>query len=384
MIQSLFDRLSGMGYEELLDWENIHIAKLKVGDKEYEAYRVIHSTALGPSKGGIRFHPGVNEHELKMLSLLMSLKNSLVELPYGGAKGGVKVDPKTLSRDQLKALSKEYAIAFSDIIGTWKDIPAPDVNTNSQIMAWMLDAYQHAKDTRDMGMFTSKPIELGGIAFREISTSYGGFVIIEYIVKELEKRNMSIAIQGVGNVGGNLAKMLYEAGYKVVALSDSTSAIYDPKGLDVDKALDYKRKNGSFQGYNAEQIDNNALLELNVDMLVPAALELQITEKNVHKIKAKWIVEMANNPIDWKVDEQLESIVVPDILANSGGVIGSYMEWVYNITGNYMDENTMKERLKDRILSKFKRLLSMDRKHMRNNAIREAAERIIKANELRK
>lgn len=382
MIERLIYKLEELGYQELLNWESIYYRKLIVNGKEFDAYRVIHSSALGPSKGGIRFHPDVNESELKMLSLLMSLKNSLMELPYGGAKGGVKIDPKKLTYEELKILSKEYGIRFSDVIGTWKDIPAPDVNTNSQIMAWMLEGYQNAKDTRDFAMFTSKPVELGGIAFREISTSYGGYIIIDYIAREIENKNIKIAIQGAGNVGANLAKLLYENGYKVIAISDSKSGIYNENGLNIIEALDYKKKNNTFDGYKAEAIDNKTILELDVDILVPAALELQINENNANYIKAKWIVEMANNPVDWNVE--LSSTIVPDILANSGGVIGSYMEWVYNITGNYMEEEIMKEKLKNKILNKFKKLLSMGKNNMRTNAIKEAASRIMKAIELRK
>lgn len=384
MINILSSRIEEIGYEELLNWEGVHYAKIEIGGKKYDAYRVIHDTSLGPSKGGIRFHENVSEEELKMLSLLMSLKNSLMELPYGGAKGGVKVNPKTLSREELRELSKRYAIAFRDVIGTWKDIPAPDVNTNSQIIAWMLDAYQNSVGTRDIGMFTSKPVELGGINFREISTSFGGFVIVDYIAKNIERKNLTIAIQGAGNVGGNLAKMLYEAGYRVIAISDSRSGIYNKDGLNIQEALSYKEKNGNFEGYKAEQIDNKELLELDVDVLIPAALELQIDERNYKYIKAKWIVEMANNPVDWRVDRMLKSYIVPDILANSGGVIGSYMEWVYNLTGNYLDENTMRERTKERILNKFIRLLQRNRDNMREEALREACERIIRAKRLRK
>ncbi|MEM0356228.1 MAG: Glu/Leu/Phe/Val dehydrogenase [Candidatus Anstonellales archaeon] len=380
----MIHRLSELGYQELIDWEGIYHSKIRAGDKLYDAYRVIHDSSLGPSKGGIRFHPNVTEEELKMLSLLMSLKNSLMELPYGGAKGGVVVDPKRLSREELKELSRNYANAFRDIIGTWKDIPAPDVNTNSQIIAWMLDAYQNAVGTRDMGMFTSKPVELGGIAFREVSTSYGGFVIIDYIAKNIERRNLKIAIQGAGNVGGNLARMLDEAGYKVIAISDSKGGVYNENGLDIADLLAYKQQHGSFEGYRGNSIDNKEILELDVDVLVPAALEMQIGEHNYNYIKAKWIVEMANNPVDWNVDDRLNSIIVPDILANSGGVIGSYMEWVYNITGNYLDEETMKQKTRDRILNKFLKLFSKDPKHMRENAIREAADRIVRARKLRK
>ncbi|MCX8154608.1 MAG: Glu/Leu/Phe/Val dehydrogenase [Candidatus Micrarchaeota archaeon] len=383
MIDMLSFRLERLGYGELLNWEGIHHAKIEIGDNKYDAYRVIHDTSLGPSKGGIRFHENVNEEELKMLSLLMTLKNSLMELPYGGAKGGVRVNPKSLSKDELRELSKKYAVAFRDIIGTWKDIPAPDVNTNSQIIAWMLDAYQNSVGTRDMAMFTSKPVELGGIHFREISTSFGGFVIVEYIAKNIERKNITVAIQGSGNVGGNLAKMLYESGYRVVAISDSKSGIFNRDGLNISEALKHKEINGSFEGYRAEQIDNKQLLELDVDVLIPAALELQIDEKNYRYIRAKWIVEMANNPIDWRVDGMLGSYVVPDILANSGGVIGSYMEWIYNLTGNYLDENTMKERTKDKILSKFIKILQKNRENMREEAIREACERVLRAKRLR-
>jgi len=361
--------------DKILQWESIKESYIEIKGKKYKSYRVIHNTALGPAKGGIRFHPSVDEEELKMLSLLMTIKNALVGLPFGGAKGGITVDPKQLSTEDLKCLSRKYVLAFHNEIGPWKDIPAPDVNTNSTIMAWMLDMYERIKGKRVPAAFTGKPVELGGIKFREYSTSYGAYVIMQEIIKDKSKK---IAIQGAGNAGGHLAKLLYENGYNVVAISDSTSGIYSER-LNVLDALEYKSKNGSFIDYKAQQIDNKALLELNVDYLVLAAIENQINDKNVDYIKAQVIIEVANHPIDPAVDEKL-NLIVPDVLANSGGVIGSYMEWAYNLSGNFLDEEQMKEKTKNIILKIFKQIYG---KKMREKAWEIAIKRILAAEKYR-
>ncbi|NPA22402.1 MAG: Glu/Leu/Phe/Val dehydrogenase [Candidatus Micrarchaeota archaeon] len=373
----------GLNTQLLMNWKTVRSAVIEMDGQKYQAYRIIHNDALGPSKGGIRFHPDVNEEEVKFLAMTMSLKNSLMGLPYGGAKGGLKVDPKTLTREQYKKLSKKYAVAFHDMFGPWKDIPAPDVNTNPQVMAWMLDAYERVTNTHAPATFTGKPIELGGIPLRQYSTSYGGFVIIEEI-RKIEGKAPTVAIQGAGNAGGNLARLLQEAGYKVVAISDSKGAIYQPEGLDAQKVLDYKKEHKTLADYPGTQhISNEELLTLDVDILVPAALENQITTKNAEDVKARWIVELANGPIAPDADDLVKGTIVPDILANSGGVIGSYLEWTYNLSGNFHSEEAMKEKLASLVLKVFKELYAQDPKKMRENALRKAVERIEKAEKLR-
>ncbi len=373
----------GLNTEILMNWKTVRKATIEVMGKKYQALRIVHNDALGPSKGGIRFHPQVTEEEVKFLSMAMSLKNSLMELPYGGAKGGVVVNPKELSKMELKMLSRKYSVTFHDMFGPWKDIPAPDVNTNPQIMAWMLDAYEKVTGTHAPATFTGKPVELGGIPLRQYSTSYGGFVIIEKI-REMEGKVPVVAIQGSGNAGGNLGLLLQEAGYKVVAISDSKGGIYNKEGLDIKRVLQYKKENRTLADFpGVEHISNEELLTLDVDVLAPAALENQITTKNASDVKARWIVELANGPIAPDADDLVNGIIVPDILANSGGVIGSYLEWAYNLSGNFHDEEAMKEKLKRQVLKVFVELYQKDPKKMRENAIRKAVERIEKAERLR-
>ncbi len=373
----------GLNTEILMNWKTVRKATIEVMGKKYQALRIVHNDALGPSKGGIRFHPQVTEEEVKFLSMAMSLKNSLMELPYGGAKGGVVVNPKELSKMELKMLSRKYSVTFHDMFGPWKDIPAPDVNTNPQIMAWMLDAYEKVTGTHAPATFTGKPVELGGIPLRQYSTSYGGFVIIEKI-REMEGKVPVVAIQGSGNAGGNLGLLLQEVGYKVVAISDSKGGIYNKEGLDIKRVLQYKKENRTLADFpGVEHISNEELLTLDVDVLAPAALENQITTKNASDVKARWIVELANGPIAPDADDLVNGIIVPDILANSGGVIGSYLEWAYNLSGNFHDEEAMKEKLKRQVLKVFVELYQKDPKKMRENAIRKAVERIEKAEKLR-
>jgi len=363
-------------------------AKLKVGDKEYQAYRVQYNDVLGPTKGGIRYHPNVSLDEVKALGFWMTLKNSLAGLPYGGAKGGVIVNPKELTEEEIEELSREYVRAFHQDLGAWKDVPAPDVYTTPQIMAWMLDEFEKIKGEKEPAMITGKPLELGGSKGRSYSTAQGGVFVLMELLKE--RKNIKIAIQGFGNAGSNAAKILYEQGYKIIAVSDSKTGIYKNEGLNINEVIAYKRANKTLKGYeNAEEISNKELLELETDVLILAALENQITIENADRIKAEIILELANGPVTPEADEILDNkniIVVPDILANSGGVIVSYFEWVQNLQAYYWTEEEVIKKLKQVIVNSLNKVLSMSKE--KNVSLRMAAyiaaiKRILDASKLR-
>jgi len=314
----------------------------------FEGYRIQHNNFLGVYKGGIRYFKEVNEDEIKTLAFLMTIKCSLVGLSLGGAKGGIKVDPKTLSERELENLSKEYVKKIYDFIGPAKDIPAPDVNTNSKIIDWMVDEYLNISNSKDMKLkatFTGKSIENNGSEGREEATGKGGEIILEKIVQKLNiKKPLTIAIQGFGNVGYNLAEFLYQRGYKIIALSDSKGGIYSKEGFNPELVMKCKKEKGMISGCYCvgsicdpklgKDILNEELLEIDVDILIPSALENVINQKNADKIKAKIILEMANNPLTEEADKILNKkgvIIIPDILANSGGVIVSYFEMLQNL-----------------------------------------------------
>ncbi|MFH1971840.1 MAG: Glu/Leu/Phe/Val dehydrogenase [Patescibacteria group bacterium] len=335
------------------------------------SFRSQHSDALGPFKGGIRFHINVNEDEVKALSTLMSFKCSLAGIPYGGAKGGIKVDVTNLSSKELEKLSKEYAKSFSSYIGEKIDVPAPDVNTNTQIMAWMLEAYEKKLGYKSPATFTGKPIELGGSLGRNEATGRGGvFVLREFAKKEkLIPSKTKIAVQGFGNVGFWFSKFAKESGFKVIAISDSSGAILNEKGLDPDKLNELKQEFGNFKEIAKSKkfkfISNEDLLELSVDILVPAALEAVINKENAEKIKAKVILEMANGPTTFEAEEILiknKKEILPDILCNSGGVTTSYFEWAQNLQGVSWSETKVNEELKKYITDAFNSVYSLARK----------------------
>jgi len=342
------EKLTDKEFSLLLRVKKINRAQLKIGNKKLLAWRIVFNDTLGPAKGGIRFHPDVSEDEVKSLSFWMTIKSSLVGLPYGGAKGGVKFDPKKSSPHELEQISRKFIDAFYKELGQDKDIPAPDVYTNSQIMAWMLDEYEKKVGHHEPGMITGKPLELQGCSLRNNATAKGGFIITEKTIKKfkLNKKNIKIAIQGFGNAGFHLAQMLYQDKLKIVAVSDSKNGIYNKDGLNINQVYKIKNETGSVSDYKqAKQISNSDLLELPVDILILAALENQITEDNVDKVRAKYIIEIANGPISYQANKILFNkniIVVPDILANSGGVIVSYFEWAQNRTGDILDEEYLK------------------------------------------
>ncbi|MEM0476206.1 MAG: Glu/Leu/Phe/Val dehydrogenase [Candidatus Aenigmatarchaeota archaeon] len=336
----------------------------------YEGYRVQHNNFLGPYKGGIRYYPEVDEDEIKTLALLMTLKCALINLPLGGGKGGIKIDPKTLSESELERLSREYVRKIYDFIGPDKDVPAPDVNTNAKIMDWMIDEYLKIRGRDDSYLratFTGKSIENYGIEGREEATGKGGETILELLVKKLNlEKPLRVAIQGFGNVGYNLAKFLFAKGYKIVALSDSKGGIYSEEGFDPELVMKCKQEKGLISGCYCrgsvcdvsfgKDITNEELLELDVDILVPAATENVINQNNADKIKAKVILEMANNPTTEEAEEILNSkniIIVPDILANAGGVTVSYFEMLQNKSNEKWSKDKVFSELEDYLSQAF-------------------------------
>jgi glutamate dehydrogenase/leucine dehydrogenase len=334
----------------------------------FEGYRIQHNNFLGPYKGGIRYFSEVNEDEVKTLAFLMTIKCALVDLPLGGAKGGIKVDPKNLSEKELENLSREYARKIYDFIGPNKDIPAPDVNTNAKIIDWMVDEYlkiSNSKDIKLKATFTGKSIKNDGSEGREEATGKGGEIILERFIEKIGfKKPLTVAIQGFGNVGYNLAKFLYQKGYRLVALSDSKGGIYSEQSFNPELVMECKKEKGMISGCYCvgsvcdtklgRNISNEELLELDVDVLVPSALENVINKKNADRVKAKIILEMANNPLTEEADEILNRkgvIVIPDILANSGGVTVSYFEMLQNLNNEKWSKEKVFEEL-EKYLSK--------------------------------
>lgn len=326
--------------------------------KVFTGYRAQHNDAVGPTKGGIRFHPGVTEDEVKALSMWMTIKCGIADLPYGGGKGGIQCDPRTLSFGELERLSRGYVRAISQLVGPTKDIPAPDVFTNSQIMAWMMDEYSRIREFDSPGFITGKPLVLGGSIGRESSTAMGVVLLLREAahVAGIPIEGARVIIQGFGNAGSFLAQFLHEAGAKVVGISDAQGALYDPEGLDVQYLLDRRDSFGTVTNLFPNAISNQELLIQDCDILVPAAIENQITEDNAADIKAKILVEAANGPTTLKATEILTDkgvLIVPDVLASSGGVIVSYFEWVQNNQGYYWNEEEVSEKLQQILKKSF-------------------------------
>jgi len=305
----------------------------------FNAYRVQHNNTLGPFKGGVRYHQQVDLDEVQALAFWMTFKCAVAGLPFGGAKGGITVNPKKLSRGELERLTRGYTRAIADFIGPEKDIPAPDVYTDAQVMAWMMDEYSLIKGVNQPGVVTGKPIELGGSLGRDTATAQGGFYVLENVIKKLKikKKEITIAVQGFGNAGMNFAKIVTDHGYRVIAVSDSKGGILNDQGLDVQAVIKHKIKTGSVIDFpNTKNINNEQILKLGVKVLAPSALEGVINKKNAGYVKADIILELANGPVALEVGEKLYKkgkLVVPDVLANSGGVIVSYFEWVQNRQG---------------------------------------------------
>ncbi|HZG14468.1 MAG TPA: Glu/Leu/Phe/Val dehydrogenase [Candidatus Bathyarchaeia archaeon] len=332
--------------------------------KVFTGYRAQHNDSVGPTKGGIRFHPDVTEDEVKALSIWMSLKAGIVDLPYGGGKGGIICDPREMSFRELERLSRGYVRAISQIVGPTKDIPAPDVFTNSQIMAWMMDEYSRIREFDSPGFITGKPIALGGSHGRETATAKGVTICIREALKRrgIQLEGARVVVQGFGNAGSYLSKFMHDAGAKVVGISDAYGALYDPEGLDIDYLLDRRDSFGTVTKLFTNTISNKELLELECDILVPAAIENQITAANADKIKASIVVEAANGPTTLEATKILTErgiLLVPDVLASAGGVTVSYFEWVQNNQGYYWSEEEVEEKLEKVMVKSFDNVYSL-------------------------
>lgn len=362
----------------------------------FEGYRIQHSTSRGPAKGGIRFHPDVNESEVKALAAWMTFKCAVVNIPYGGGKGGVVCDPNKLSERELRAITRRFTAAIAPLIGPDQDIPAPDVGSNATVMGWMMDTYSMLKGHCVHGVVTGKPIELGGALGRNEATGRGVMFTTKNILGKMNVpvEGTTVAVQGMGNVGSITAKLLNEEGMKVVAVSDVSGGIYNPNGLDIPAIIDYlsKDRKNLLKDYNEDgmsRISNEELLELDVKVLVPAALENQINLNNADKIKADIIVEAANGPIAAEADEILEKkgiTVVPDILANAGGVVVSYFEWVQNIQSVSWTEKEVNEKLKNIMDPAFEAVWDIAQKKnatLRTGAYLIAVKRVVEAKKAR-
>jgi glutamate dehydrogenase (NAD(P)+) len=319
--------------------------------KVFQGYRVQHNVDRGPAKGGIRYHPDVSLDDVTALAFWMTMKCAVVNLPYGGAKGGVVCDPKTLSEGELERLTRRYASEISILLGPDRDIPAPDMNTNEKIMGWIMDTYSSQVGHSVPGVVTGKPVEIGGTEGRREATGRGVAFIIEELarVKGLSLQKMRVAIQGFGNVGSNAARILSEAGVRVVAVSDALGGVYNAKGLNVEALRHYSEREPLSTFPQGDAITNTELLEADCDILIPAALENQITENIARRVRAQIVVEGANGPTTHEADRVLIDrgvIVVPDILANAGGVTVSYFEWVQDLQAFFWDEKEVRDRLR--------------------------------------
>jgi len=369
-MMSRFDRAA-----QLLDLDPDLYAVLRVPNRElkvyiptkmdsgriqvFEGYRVQHNFARGPAKGGIRYSPDVSLDEVRALAAWMTWKCAVVNVPFGGAKGGIICDPQQMSAGELERMTRRYAAELLDFIGPEKDVPAPDMNTNEQTMAWIMDTYSmHARHTVT-AVVTGKPIDLGGSSGRREATGRGILFVVNEAIKrfKMTPAETRVVVQGSGNVGGIGAELLHKTGYKVVAISDIHGGIYNPNGIDIPKALGYLKTTRSFEGYEGvEFVNNQELLELECDVLVPAATENQIKSENADRLKCKVLAEGANGPTTAAADEILHEkgiFVVPDILANAGGVTVSYFEWVQDRMGYFWPEDVVNERLQQKMVASF-------------------------------
>lgn len=356
--------------------------------KTFTGYRSQHSDVLGPCKGGVRFHPGVNLDEVKALSMWMTLKCAVVGLPFGGGKGGVVCNPAAMSKRELEALARGYIVALSNFIGPDRDIPAPDVNTNQQVMGWMMDEYARIKGHNAPGLITGKPMILGGSAGRSAATGRGTVFTIREAARRigLNLSGATAAIQGFGNVGSHTALLLEELGVKVVGLVDVNGGAYCAEGIDVKAALEHTRRTGSVRGLpGTREIDSHELLALDVDVLVPAALENQITLANAADVRARIVAEAANGPTTPEAADLLTEkgiLQIPDILCNAGGVTVSYFEWVQNLQNYYWTEEEVNEKLERMMVAAFDSVYKMAeqrRVSMRRAAYMVAIQRLADA-----
>lgn len=355
-------------------------------------YRVQYNDARGPAKGGLRFHPELTIDHVRDLAFLMVLKCAVVNIPFGGSKGGVVVNPKELSRNELEQVTRAYIRAIGDYIGPFKDIPAPDVYTDEQIMVWILDEYERTKGSHVPAVVTGKPVELGGIKVRSYSTSLGGVVVLEEAMKKLgmDKSRARVAVQGFGHVGENAARILRKKGYKVIAVSDSKGGIISESGLDIPVVVEHKDKTGSVLNFaGARNITNKELLICDCDILIPAALSDQLTRDNAMDVKAKIVLELANAPTTTDADEiffKRGIMLIPDVLANAGGVVVSYFEWSQNLNNDYWEEEKVLQKLSNIMTHAFKDVFDLCgdvRCRMRRAAYQLAVKRVLHAERLR-
>ncbi len=360
--------------------------------RHFEGYRVQHNVSRGPGKGGVRFHQDVTLSEVMALSAWMSVKNAAVNVPYGGAKGGIRVDPKTLSRGELERMTRRYTSEIGIIIGPNKDIPAPDVNTNEQIMAWMMDTYSMNTGSTSTGVVTGKPVDLGGSLGRREATGRGVFTVGCEAARHigLEIKGARLAVQGYGNVGGTASRLFDDAGAHTVAVQDHTGSIYKAGGLDVTALLAHVKETGGVAGFKgAEKIADDAFWSVDCDILIPAALEQQINAKNAGHIKARMVIEGANGPTTPQADDILAErnvLVVPDVIANAGGVTVSYFEWVQDFSSFFWDEDEINARLVKIMKTAFAGVwqVSLDKKvSLRTATFIVACQRILHTRELR-
>lgn len=357
----------------------------------FQGYRAQHNDASGPTKGGIRFHPDVTADEVKALAGWMSLKCGITDLPYGGAKGGIICDPRKMSLDELEKLSRGYVRAVSQLVGPTKDIPAPDMYTNSQIMAWMLDEYDHIREFDSPSFITGKPIALGGSKGRETATSKGVLYTLQMVceLRKMELKDTRVIIQGFGNVGSYLAQYLDEMGAKVIGIGDMLGGLYDENGLDIPYLLENRDSFGIISNRFNSSISNQDLLEKECDVLIPAAISGVINKYNASKLNCNIIIEAANGPTTkeaLKILDEREILVVPDILANSGGVIVSYFEWCQNNQGYYWTEEIVDERLKEKMTASFLKVYQTSKRYgvnMKIAAYIEGIQKLAEASRLR-
>ncbi len=367
--------------------------QLDTGDVEvFTGYRVIHNTSRGPGKGGIRFDPNVTIEEVKALAAWMTWECAVVNIPFGGAKGGVVCDPTKLSDSELERVTRRYTAALINALGPESDIPAPDVNTNERVMAWIMDTYAMHKQSASHGVVTGKPIEIGGSLGRREATGRGCMIVTKEALRHLglPVRGSRVAVQGFGNVGSVAAKLLGQEGLTVVAVSDASTGVYNKNGIYIDEALRWIRENRYLDGYpGGDAISNQELLSLEVDVLVPAAVENVITRRNAAGINTKVICEGANGPTTAAADRILEDkgvFVIPDILANAGGVTVSYFEWVQNRSGYFWDEQTVIDRLEAITVRSFADVLEVANRHsvdMRTAAYMLSVERVAAVHRIR-
>jgi len=360
--------------------------------KVFTGYRSQHNHAIGPLKGGIRYHPDVTLEEVMALSMWMTFKCAVVGLPYGGGKGGIAVNPKELSKGELERLSRGYIQAIAPMIGSEKDIPAPDVYTNAQIMAWFVDEFSKIRQYNDFGVMTGKPLIIGGSIGRNEATARGCMFTVREAANTLglALEGATVAIQGFGNAGGIVASLLAEQGCKIVAANDSSGGVYNPDGLNPSALLEFKQKTGTVKGFPGSQdISTKELLAMECDILVPAALENQLTAENAGDVRAKIIAEAANGPTTLEADAILKQngvLVIPDILANAGGVTVSYFEWVQNNMGYYWSEEEVNDRLEKVMVKSFGEVYKMHKNKevdMRTAAYMVAVKRVAEAMEIR-